>query len=734
MFCAVMVEIAQPDLARTFTYQIPEGMNLSEGMRVLVPFGSRRVEGYVMGVSDTSDVPLERVKQVIRTLEPYPVLLPELIRLGTWMERQYHCLPVEALRLMLPAAMRGERVHIKTERVVRWIGEPKALSEALAATSPRATRRIETLIRLAEGPQPLRTLSRETINVFVEQGLMVVEECEVRRAPTILSYQTEDPVLTADQERVLTELLPALGQGGKFLLCGVTGSGKTEVYIRLAHACLAQKKGVIVLVPEIALTPQMTGWFHTRFGSNAAVLHSRLSAGERFDEWRRIRAGDARVVIGARSAVFAPMENLGAIIIDEAHEQSYRSEQHPCYDAREVAAQRCSLSSAVLLLSSATPALTDFARALHGDFTLLEMPSRVAYRPMPQVELVDMRQEILSGNNGVLSRALVDRMTACLTAGQQAMLLINRRGHSTFVSCRACGYVAKCEQCDVSMTYHMDDPLLRCHYCGVSQRPPKTCPQCGSPYIRYFGAGTQKVEAAVQERFPGAVLLRMDADTTRRKDAHAALLNQFREGEASVLIGTQMIAKGLDFPHVTLVGVVAADATLHLPDYRSAERTFQLVTQVAGRAGRADLPGHVVVQTYDPEHYSLQSACTHDYRSFFEQEIVRRRRGMYPPYTRMVRILYESADADAVAVVCIQQYDEMERFLEERPDLRRQVIRMNAREAPVKWIRGQIRWQLFLKLYTRGPTEEILVKLAQLAEIPNENVRAGLQVDPANLI
>ncbi|MEG0766757.1 MAG: primosomal protein N', partial [Clostridia bacterium] len=332
---------------------------------------------------------------------------------------------------------------------------------------------------------------------------------------------------------------------------------------------------------------------------------------------------------------------LGVIIVDEEHEQSYASDQHPRYDAREVARRRCQQEGAVLLLASATPSISDFTRALRGDFTLLEMPTRVLSRPLPQVELVDMRDELARGNRGIFSGALVHALEDCLHAGHQAMLLINRRGYSTFVSCRACGYVVRCTQCDVSMTYHLDGTRMRCHYCDAEAEPPQICPSCGSRSIRYFGAGTQKVEEEIHKRFPDVSVLRMDNDTTRGKDAHATLLQKFRAGDARILIGTQMIAKGLDFPHVTMVGVVAADAMLQLPDYRSAERTFQLITQVAGRAGRAQWPGRVIVQTYDPSHYSIQTAAAQDYRAFYEQEFQRRRRSLYPPFTHMVRLLFE---------------------------------------------------------------------------------------------
>ncbi|MBE0600619.1 MAG: primosomal protein N', partial [Firmicutes bacterium] len=404
---------------------------------------------------------------------------------------------------------------------------------------------------------------------------------------------------------------------GSYLLHGVTGSGKTEVYLAMVEAALSIGRNAIILVPEIALTPQMVLWFRNRFGPRTAVLHSRLSDGERVDEWQRIRLGDANVVIGARSAVFAPLANLGLIVIDEEHEQSYLSDRHPRYDARKVAQSRAGREGATLLLSSATPSIQSFSQAQSGDYTLVEMMSRVLNRPMPQVSVVDMRRELAAGNRSMISALLRQKLGECFERGEQAMLFINRRGYHTFVSCRNCGYVMRCDQCDVSLTLHQPKDgaqgELRCHFCGKTETPPDVCPSCGSKYIRYFGAGTQKVEEEIHKLFPNVKTLRMDNDTTQKKDAHYHMLTAFREGKAQVLIGTQMIAKGLDYPKVTLVGIIAADLSLFVQDYRAQERTFQLITQMAGRAGRAETAGEVIVQTYKPEHPCIIAASAQDY-------------------------------------------------------------------------------------------------------------------------
>lgn len=740
------MEIAAENVSRLFTYAVPDGIALVPGTRVLVPFGPRRVEGYALRLRDEpGDVPPEKLKAIIRPLENYPALLPELVDLACWLTEKTHCLPVEALRLMLPAQMRGGRVKEKTTEYAA-LADPNADVDALVEAEKRAPKRQEILRALAAGPRPaaeMRALSGEGLKKLVERGLVTLSEEETLRRPFAAQApeKAADPELTRDQEAALSEILPALRRGdGKFLLCGVTGSGKTEVYIRAVREALALGKAAIVLVPEIALTPQMVSWFRARFGAGAAVLHSRLSPGERFDEWRRIRRGEARVVIGARSAVFAPCEKLGVIIIDEEHEQSYLSDKHPRYDAREVAQRRCEHEGGTLILASATPSLKTFARALPnmrsslGHLTLLEMPRRVLNRPLPEIEVVDMRRELELGNRSVFSGRLDSALRACLARGEQAMLFLNRRGYATFVSCRACGHVMKCPECDVSLTYHREGDMLRCHYCGLEMKPPKTCPECGSPYIRYFGTGTQKVEEALKERFPGVASVRMDLDTTSGKDAHAKLLDAFRRGNAQVLIGTQMIAKGLDFPRVTLVGVIAADATLNLPDYRSPERTFELIVQVAGRAGRAEQKGHVIVQTYDPENYAIEAAARQDFRAFFETEFSRRRRGLYPPFTMLARLLVEAADEKRAQQTAEALAAEMEAFFAQNPLLRRQTVQMRAMEAPVKRLRGKARWQVFLKLYSRGPTPQVLEKLESLARRPVEGAQVYLEIDPATML
>ena len=738
-YANVIVDLSADALDRLFSYAVPEGMEIVPGQQVAVPFGPRRLEGFVVSLSDRCDLPPEKVKPLIGPVQDYPAVLPELMDLAEWMHGRYLCNLVDALRLMIPAEMRGGRVRVRTRRWAHLVWSAEQV-EAFAARNGRAQRQVELLRQLSGGDAEAAQLNASALKALREKGAVEVYDREARRTPAVLreAGAAAEFELMPGQRRAVEAITGAMDAGGgRFLLNGVTGSGKTEVYMRCIRHALDAGRGAIVLVPEIALTPQMVAWFRARFGERAAVLHSGLSAGEKFDEWRRIRFGEARVVVGARSAIFAPMEDIGVVIVDEEHENTYQSESRPRYDAREVAWRRAEVNRAALVLGSATPSISSFMRAMPGvrpenRLELLEMRERVKGRPLPEVELVDMRGEFERGNHSVFSGKLAQALATCLAAGEQAMLFINRRGHSTFVSCRKCGYVVKCAQCDVSMTYHQAEYLLKCHYCGNTMAPPKKCPQCGSGYIKYFGAGTQKVAEEARKFFPEARIVRMDVDTTRGKDAHEKILNRFRSGEANVLIGTQMIAKGLDFPNVTLVGVIAADMTLNLPDYRSVERTFQLITQVAGRAGRAEKPGRVIVQTYEPDHYGIQLAARQDYRAFYRRESAFRRSALYPPFTQIMRIVYSGKQEAQVRAAAEADEAAMNRYLEER-GMRPDVVQLRALEAPIALLRGEYRWQLFLKMYFKGDLNAACARMQALAEAAPAGVRAELEVNPVNL-
>ena len=739
MYAQVILDLSAEALDRVFSYIVPEGMDVAPGQLVAVPFGPRTVEGFVVSLSEACDVPPGKLKQVICPMRAEPVVQPDLMALAEWMHVRYLCNLVDALRLMLPPEMRGGRIHEKTRRLARLALSGEAL-DAFVDQNRRAPKQLEVIEALRGGDVETAKLNAAALQGLVKKGAVEVYEGETRRTPVALTddRRTVDPEPMPEQAAAVERMTMALESGGgRFLLHGVTGSGKTEVYIRIIRRALELGRTAIVLVPEIALTPQMVAWLHSRFGGDAAVLHSALSAGERFDEWRRIRSGEARVVIGARSAIFAPLENIGVIVVDEEHETTYQSDRRPRYDAREVAWKRAAQHGAVLVLGSATPSISTYMRAMPGvrpenRLELVELRQRVKGRPLPEVEIVDMRGEFERGNRSIFSVRLSVELRRCLDEGHQAMLFINRRGHSTFVSCRACGYVVRCDQCDVTMTWHQAENALRCHYCGRTLPPPKQCPQCGSGYIKYFGAGTQKVQEEVRRLFPDARVLRMDVDTTRQKDAHARILGRFRSGEANVLVGTQMIAKGLDFPNVALVGVVAADLSLNLPDYRSVERTFQLITQVAGRAGRAEVPGRVIVQTYDPDHYGIRLAAAQDYRAFYTRESAYRRQAMYPPFTVIARIVYSGRDADAVKAAALADEARLGAFLDEN-GARADAIQLAATEAPIRQIRGEYRWQLLLKLYFKADMDAVEAKMQALADAAPVGVRSELEVNPNNL-
>ena len=737
MYARVIVDINSEQVDRLFTYSVPEDMELMPGERVLVPFGPRRLYGVVLETAQETDVAPEKLRPVLSRVDDEPLVLPELLDLARFLSSEYRCTLAAALRLLLPSGMR-EGARPLTRLSVVLVGDA---DEALARC--RRGERQRQLIEFLAG-RPEGALLTElpfpgapaVARALEKKGLARIAPRAVRRRPyEDLPEEGAAVSLSPGQANALERICATLdGEPGAFLLHGVTGSGKTEVYIRAVREALLRGKGAILLVPEIALTPQMVAWFRARFGDVAAVLHSRLSAGERADEWRRIREGRARVVIGARSAVFAPVESLGLLIVDEEHEATYRSQTHPCYDARDVARARCRLQGATLVLGSATPAVETYSRTLAGHNVLLEMPQRVAGRPLPEVTLVDMRKELIAGNRSMFSQALRDAVEETLLAGQQIVLFHNRRGYANFVKCRACGYTVHCPHCDVTMTYHLSDETLRCHYCGASMSAPHICPACGSPFIRRFGVGTEQVEQKFREIFPRARVLRMDNDTTRGKDDLTRILTAFRRGEAQVLVGTQMVAKGHDFPGVTLVGVIMADMTLNLPDYRSEERTFQLLTQVAGRAGRGETPGRVVIQSYEPEHYAIAMAATQDYRAFYQAEITRRRRRLYPPYALLSRLLVTSrSESDARAEAELLGL-EVDAWFRETPERRRKVIQVRAMEAPLSRIRDEFRHQVFVKLYAAGSAEP-LQYLSDLARARRaEGVKVDLEVDPVSFL
>ncbi|MFS8612626.1 MAG: primosomal protein N' [Planifilum fulgidum] len=628
----------------------------------------------------------------------------------------------------------GDRV---TRRRTRWVKPAvsgQALRRALDALPPRALRQREILSHFLDRPEavPLSRLlaslkaGRSSVDSLVEKGLLQLEEREELRDPFAgRSFEPTSPLpLTPEQERAFRAIVGPLREGRhhRILLHGVTGSGKTEVYLQAIDETLKQGRQAIVLVPEISLTPQMVARFKGRFGPRVAVLHSGLSGGERFDEWRKIRSGEVQVAIGARSAIFAPFSNLGLIVIDEEHESSYKQEEQPKYHAREVAFRRGMAHRAVVVLGTATPAVETIYRAGRGELERVVLSRRVQGRPLPRVDVVDMREELREGNRSIFSRMLQEALEQCVSRGEQAVLFLNRRGFSTFVLCRSCGKVMECPHCDISLTFHRTNRTLRCHYCGYAEPVPETCPACGSSHIRYFGTGTQRVEEEIARLFPGMRVIRMDVDTTNRKGAHEELLGRFGAGEADVLLGTQMIAKGLDFPRVTLVGVIAADIMLHLPDFRAAERTFQLLTQVSGRAGRHDLSGRVVIQTYSPKHYSIDLAARADTEAFYRKELLSRKQHRYPPFCRLFTLLFSHPDRQAV----MQAAFEAARLLKQALSGKAEVL--GPVPATIPRMKDRYRLQVFIK-YTDEDVAKAVGKVLRYLEERAEDPELLVSVD-----
>ncbi len=633
-------------------------------------------------------------------------------------------------------------IQIKAVRSVALTqaGRDAAAGDALGRRAPRQAQVLEFLV--SQGgtllESTLRTHLSITSDVFArleEKGLVIRSDREVHRDP----YgdhdfpATQDLVLNDKQAAALSALEQSIDQrqAQTFLLHGVTGSGKTEVYLQAIRYAREKKLQSIVLVPEIALTPQTVERFKSRFGNEVAVLHSRLSAGERYDQWRQIRAGNASIVVGARSALFAPFSRLGLIIIDEEHETSYKQSDNPKYHARDAAWKRCQLENAVLLLGSATPAVDTFYRAQQGEITVLNLPERVTGENLPPVTIVDMRQELKEGNRNPFSRTLQEEIRRNLAERRQSIIFLNRRGFSTFVLCRECGLVLRCPHCDVSLTYHARSQKMECHYCMYTEKTPDVCPRCQSHHIRYFGIGTERVEEEAQKLFPGIRVLRMDMDTTGRRGAHERILSAFRSGKADMLVGTQMIAKGLDFEKVGLVGVITADTALNFPDYIAGERTFQLMTQVAGRAGRGTFPGTVVIQTYSPDHYSIRLAKTHDYIGFYQEEIKYREQLHYPPFARAVSLLVWADDEKAV----VQTAETIGSHILQAIGVRDDFQLLGPVPALLGRIRQNYRWQMHLLGYgSLHPGEFMRSILGDLYALSRQaGVKISLDVDPLGL-
>ncbi|WP_064093759.1 primosomal protein N' [Rossellomorea aquimaris] len=769
---SVIVDVPSMQTDRTFDYTIPNEWkgNIVPGMRVVVPFGPRKVQGFVTELKAKGEV--SKLKPIVEPMDLVPVLNGELLALGDWLTEKTLCFKISAFQSMLPAAMKAkyekffslenqkkpeelplslQRFFHKSREVswkvieesgflplihkevkngtvevlykVKAKGKKKTvrkvylnfsgsqLHQMIEDLPPQASKQKELLQYMSQSTEDEKGMAvtelieatgatSSTIKSLVKKGLFLEKNEEMYRDPFLnRTFQKTSPLtLTPQQSEAITPVLKTIDEKEHktFLLYGVTGSGKTEIYLQSIQRVLKEGKEAIVLVPEISLTPQMVHRFKGRFGNDVAVLHSGLSVGEKYDEWRKIQRKEVKVVVGARSAVYAPFENLGIIIIDEEHETSYKQEENPRYHARDVAIYRGQYHQCPIILGSATPSLESFARAAKGVYELLTLDKRMNNGDLPSVSIVDMREELRKGNRSMFSKELFEKLQERIEKGEQTVLFLNRRGHSSFIMCRDCGFVLQCPNCDISLTYHRFSDGMKCHYCGYEEGVPNTCPECLSEHIRYFGTGTQKVEEEINKLLPSARVIRMDVDTTTRKGSHEKLLTAFGEGKADILLGTQMIAKGLDFPNITLVGVLSADTMLHLPDFRAAEKTFQLLTQVSGRAGRHQLPGEVVVQTYTPEHYSIELASLHDYNRFYQQEMVMRKMGSYPPFYFITLVTLSHEDLMKVVDIA----EKMSSFIRSR--MSEATIILGPVASPIPRIKNRYRYQCLIK-YKREP-------------------------------
>ena len=714
MYANVIVDISHEKLDKTFQYSIPDELlcDIRPGVCVDIPFGSRTITGYVIEVTDEPEYDPARTKPLIGIKANSVAVEAKLIALAAWIRRNYGSTMNQALKTVIPVKKQAkEQVSRSIALKIDKVRARAQLALCEAKNQKAKARLFRALLDADEGARleysfvtGKLSVSAATIRALEQSGFIeVITQTGYRNPVEHMSVDTYDKVLNAAQQSVVDAIEGDIAAGlrNTYLIKGVTGSGKTEVYMELIAHCIQSGRQAIVLIPEIALTYQTVMRFFSRFGNRVSIINSRLSNGERYDQFERAKNGDIDIMIGPRSALFTPFSNLGLIIIDEEHENSYKSESVPRYHAREVAIEYARMSDAIVVLGSATPSVDSFYKAKTGVYRLLELDTRVDDRPLPKCEIVDLRQELREGNRSILSTRLQELMEERLQNGQQTMLFLNRRGKSAFMSCRACGFVVKCPHCDVSLSEHSGGVMV-CHYCGYRQPVPKVCPSCGSKYISGFKAGTQKIEAMVAKRFPQARILRMDYDTTRAKDSYEKILQAFSNHEADILIGTQMIVKGHDFSNVTLVGVLAADMSLHVNDFHAAERTFALLTQAAGRAGRGKLPGNVVIQTYDPDHYAIQTAKEQDYEAFYDKEIEYRRLMNYPPVWNMLLIHVTSPDESECGSVAQRVHDTAAQMIShieksQSPDDRHQIQLIGPADATIAKVNDIYRKVIYMK-------------------------------------
>ena len=735
---SAFAEVAMPlHVFRTFTYRLNPTLSAQAkvGARIVVPLGRKLVTGYIVALPDELSPNLAEIdiKDAQSLVDLEPVCSPEILQLARWVADYYACPLGEVIRAALPPGMTPSQkrsfVKPKLRRFVRLVG---AGEQKLTEAQARVVKMLEQ-----SGAMSLQTLcdladvGASTVSSLAKKSVVEIYDEAVRRDPLAhtASLKPEAFTLTQAQAGILHEIEQQIARGtyGAFLLHGVTGSGKTEVYIRAMRNALDLGRSSMMLVPEIALTPVFSRRLRAEFGDKVAIFHSSLQKGERFDEWTRVKNGDARIVIGTRSAVFAPVQNLGLIVVDEEHESSYRQQESPYYNARDTAIVRAQKESATVVLGSATPSLESFYNARHGKYGLLALPERVGARPMANATIVDMRNVFARhGKPRVFSDELLEAIRETHARQEQSIIMLNRRGYSRFILCRSCGETIQCPNCDVTLTYHRSERVIVCHYCNHRQAVPRVCPSCEKKYIYYVGEGTEQLEEMLTQFFPALRVARIDRDTTARRKVFEKSLTDFSTGEIDTLVGTQMLAKGHDFPNVTLVGVVSVDAGLALPDFRSAERTFQLITQVAGRAGRGDRPGKVLIQTYHPYHYALRHACAQDYEGFYNEEINYRKNHSYPPFVALASLLVHGPDLGRVRADSLELRKQLDLANEDR-----KCRILGPAPAPLARLKNEHRYQLLIKSRSRKHVREI----ADAALKSVTNLRSvNLEIDPVSIM
>ena len=729
MYAEIIVDISAGNVDKVFDYDI-SGFDIQEGQRVLVPFGKFKVEGFVVRIKDSSSYEKSKIKSIIAPIDDFSAITQEMLSLMHFMCKKYHLKYIDVLRLFIPAEMRAGKVKSLSKKVLEFVGNKQEIEGQIRKN---AKNQLSLLEFVEPSKKYFKTdlcekFTNVAVNKFLEFGAFIETEMFYNRAPSFNIVANKQVNHTNLQTRAIEQILN--NRQKTHLLFGVTGSGKTEVYMSVIEQVILEGKTAIMLVPEISLTPQVLSNFKARFGEDVAILHSGLSVGERFDEWKRIRLGQAKIVVGARSAIFAPLTNLGIIIIDEEHEASYNSESHPRYFTKDVAEFRKIANNCPLVLGSATPSLESFNKAEKGEYNLIEMPVRVNGKSMPKIQIIDMLGEIRAGNNGIFSRTLLYELENCFKNKKQAMLFINRRGFSSFMRCTDCGYIAKCTDCDVSLVYHKNEDKLKCHYCGKRFKALTKCPSCGSQRIRQGAVGTQQIVEELNKYFPEVKALRMDNDTTQVKNAHQKILAEFSTLTPGVLVGTQMIAKGHDFKDVTVVGIIDADQSLYQSDYKSTERTFELITQMSGRAGRNESEGRVILQTYAPRHYCYKFIANYNYKGFYSKEINLRETANFPPFTKIIRLLFSAENEELVKEVVKKTYNEIYDLSKQYEN---QFVYFDAMKSPISRIKNKHRYQILIRIKTNNQ-EEIINKIYEACD-KHQNAKVSLfvEINPQSL-